>query len=1570
MAFHSLVSKSIELTPTMVFCIIRRIAASGTGLFKPAFKQTFHLGCVQASALLNEIRTMIMSAPAARPQDTNSVCDFGYDVCTAGNKVWWCVDCNSRICDGCWPRVPGHRNGSTARDNQPHEKTDPHRHERLRKILNPPTTEEELDRLHEADVETTWFGIGIHRNVEPFLTDGGIYNTLIAQCPSQNSTKHPQLVSFIGHTNAGKSTLIKMLIDCAETHSSSETQSYFPTPVVGSSIHGSRPTSGDVHLYADPKKYSSPRPLFYADAEGLDAGAEPPLAIRRTIRRRGIRGGGKRRLEWADTPERRERVYMVGELYPRLLYTFSDVVVFVLKNEKTFETTGLERLIRWGAASLETSINQPTLPQLIIAVNAATLNVATPQEWEVDYATQKILNSLQSSLNKTTYFRSLAQGWRDRGRRIECVKDLIRCYYSSFSVVRIPSEGRYVQLDKQIDALRDRITTCCDDSFMSKRRANMLLTSDEFSMLLYSAFEHFSLNLHTPFNFIEVSLRINPIPQNFGGNILQLAIALHKQVSEDDDDHWIFNTLSNFIASSVLLDCVRHRKGLPYDHIGDYAKFFEYAFEQYRNIYSRCTFENDRGRCVNTRAAHESKGHQNSKGRIIAAGLYESNFTFHGSYNKWADSLDREIRRCQKRLENVRDQADRNVQDEVHALRLHKSVIGNFYRIIGTAKGFRSHTVCFSCLMEIPLHPLPCGHILCTPCVKGLGKAINSSDFSLDHCPLDLSGDCWNYSHIIRFKPKLAGVRVLSLDGGGIRGIVELEVLHAIQEEISDQIPIQAFFDLIVGTSTGGIIAIALGRNWPISRCISEFQKLCSQAFTRRVFHDFPILGRLETFNYGSKYKTKQLHQALETAFGKRLLFGGRGTEDTSYMPKVAVTATVEDGKKAVVIANYNRNKAKSGEGNKSESQYEFRRPDDPASELLSWEAAAATAAAPPYFKSFYHKIAKRSYLDGAFYNNNPVKVAQQERKMLWAEDADRNPDIFLSIGTSKYDKQLKREIRSPKNNRYHEKSPRVPFGRWHQLFNVIHGRMESILDAEMTWEEFVGITADVKTKENEYRYIRINPNIGYEPPDIDDVEALQSLQDATTESLSQEMPVIRNLARLLVASSFYLDLKSPPGLGEAGLKCTGRILCRLENNLRALGDYFMRQQRGDFQPYFEIFEDNYHAPKQQLYITSEIINRMVQKAVFQMDNFDIILSSRTARLHIVIFLVPPGSRVGSEEPLSCPISGFPRILAPEPSSAWSPPIINSGLPTQGALDVRRRARRVRKSAGSVYPQSILDPRPESSRTFSLPERSRTASGNEPIATSVTNPSYAIPHAARDYDPNPPSRRTEMRSAPPGLGLQTPPANPYDGDIRSEVNSVPLNYEDVPTQPISTERESSARGEADREPREPLSKDETVSKTTTTHSSAAKDKRSAKQDSTGTSKLSPDSTPPISELREHRRRRRRQPQPPSLPPVSPERPVVSSSKGKVPEISDIMERRRRRQMAPVPESRVAPDRADELSASTQKETSSRRVVRDRGPLSILERRLDPRQRSVRFDGNASDADVSQLGVAESEVSYY
>lgn len=57
--------------------------------------------------------------------------------------------------------------------------------------------------------------------------------------------------------------------------------------------------------------------------------------------------------------------------------------------------------------------------------------------------------------------------------------------------------------------------------------------------------------------------------------------------------------------------------------------------------------------------------------------------------------------------------------------------------------------------------------------------------------------------------------KVLTMNRGGVRGIVELEILSQLEKELDDLINIRTFFDLVVGTSTGGVIALGLtANNW------------------------------------------------------------------------------------------------------------------------------------------------------------------------------------------------------------------------------------------------------------------------------------------------------------------------------------------------------------------------------------------------------------------------------------------------------------------------------------------------------------------------------------------------------------------------------------------------------------------------------------------------------------------------------------------------------------------------------------------------------------------------------------
>lgn len=160
-----------------------------------------------------------------------------------------------------------------------------------------------------------------------------------------------------------------------------------------------------------------------------------------------------------------------------------------------------------------------------------------------------------------------------------------------------------------------------------------------------------------------------------------------------------------------------------------------------------------------------TKGHQNSSGKIILAGTYEpeSPSVSTETWQNWIRDSLTELYNHPTRM-----------ADELHRERL-----GHFYSILrsktATATSITSLTTCLNCLMEVPQHPLQCGHTLCTPCVKAYGRHPidpnsndpNSSDpnsFVMDYCPLHDS--TFNkQSWTVRFKPEYAGVRCLTLDG-------------------------------------------------------------------------------------------------------------------------------------------------------------------------------------------------------------------------------------------------------------------------------------------------------------------------------------------------------------------------------------------------------------------------------------------------------------------------------------------------------------------------------------------------------------------------------------------------------------------------------------------------------------------------------------------------------------------------------------------------------------------------------------------------------------------------------------
>jgi patatin-like phospholipase/acyl hydrolase len=105
------------------------------------------------------------------------------------------------------------------------------------------------------------------------------------------------------------------------------------------------------------------------------------------------------------------------------------------------------------------------------------------------------------------------------------------------------------------------------------------------------------------------------------------------------------------------------------------------------------------------------------------------------------------------------------------------------------------------------------------------------------------------------------------VDGGGVRGLSSLIILKYLMKRLNPQKPPKPceYFDLIGGTSTGGLIAIMLGRlQMDIDSCITAYLDLSSVAF-RRKRHKANIFGRAnDAYNVKGTYSSEDLERVVK----------------------------------------------------------------------------------------------------------------------------------------------------------------------------------------------------------------------------------------------------------------------------------------------------------------------------------------------------------------------------------------------------------------------------------------------------------------------------------------------------------------------------------------------------------------------------------------------------------------------------------------------------------------------------------------------------------------------------------
>ncbi len=203
--------------------------------------------------------------------------------------------------------------------------------------------------------------------------------------------------------------------------------------------------------------------------------------------------------------------------------------------------------------------------------------------------------------------------------------------------------------------------------------------------------------------------------------------------------------------------------------------------------------------------------------------------------------------------------------------------------------------------------------------------------------------------------------KILAIDGGGIRGLYAAYILKRIREEFD--IIFSEYFDLIVGTSTGSIIAGALAVDRPIEKIVLLYEVEGRKIFTSNSFS-------LNGF-YRSKYSKKHLENILNKEIGNKILSDIKKT-------RLIIPATdIANGQVFVFKSSYLE---------------EFVRDKN----IKIVDAILSSCSAPIYFDP--NRLENYLLADGGLWANNPALVGLTEA--IGKLEIDKNDVRILSIGT------------------------------------------------------------------------------------------------------------------------------------------------------------------------------------------------------------------------------------------------------------------------------------------------------------------------------------------------------------------------------------------------------------------------------------------------------------------------------------------------------------------------------------------------------------------------------------------
>jgi len=222
--------------------------------------------------------------------------------------------------------------------------------------------------------------------------------------------------------------------------------------------------------------------------------------------------------------------------------------------------------------------------------------------------------------------------------------------------------------------------------------------------------------------------------------------------------------------------------------------------------------------------------------------------------------------------------------------------------------------------------------------------------------------------------------RILSLDGGGIRGLMTAIILDRLEQHVKQHTgqPLHEYFHLIAGTSTGSIVAAAIAKGMTSAQVIQLYRDKGARIFPYRTRLALQRLELLRRYGPSApKYSDRGLIEVLQEEFGSTQLKQIRPNPEN--LPLLLITSYDTIARQAVVFKSWRDHKWYT--------------------DLPLWEVCVCSASAPTYFPAHLVEVGgpggdRHSMIEGGVGANDPTVVAIAEAIRLLREKNKANSGI------------------------------------------------------------------------------------------------------------------------------------------------------------------------------------------------------------------------------------------------------------------------------------------------------------------------------------------------------------------------------------------------------------------------------------------------------------------------------------------------------------------------------------------------------------------------------------------------